>query len=63
MPNKLLTTQEVLEKTGLDYGSLYAWLAAGQFPRPHSFDPDTMQPSWNQKDVENWLRFVKETQE
>lgn len=62
MPHDHLTTQETLEVTGLDYSSLYVWLAAGEFPRPSSFNKDTMQPFWNRKDVENWTRFIKETE-
>ena len=53
MTNRILRLPDVLDLTGLARSSLYAGMAAGQFPK--SIKIGQRAVGWLEADIQNWI--------
>jgi len=54
---KLLTLEQVLEKTTLSRSTIYAHMDEGIFPRPVKFGPHHVsRVRWIEKEVDEWIQ-------
>lgn len=52
MRDRLLKRQEVLEKTGFCYASLWKWMREGSFPRSVRIGSSVR---WRESEVDDWI--------
>ena len=50
---RILRRREVLDRVGISQSTLYAWMAAGEFPRPVALGSKLV--GWRESDVTGWI--------
>lgn len=53
MAERILRRPDVEARTGLSRSTLYAWMAAGDFPKPVALGARLV--GWRESDIEAWL--------
>lgn len=53
MAEHILRRPEVESRTGLSRSTIYAWVQAGEFPRPVALGARLV--GWRETDVQGWL--------
>ena len=51
--DRLLPLKEVMHATGVSRSSIYAWIAAGRFPKPVKIG--TRRTGWKASAIREWL--------
>ena len=54
MAERILRRPEVEARTGLSRSTIYAWMEAGDFPRPVALGSRLV--GWKESEIEVWLR-------
>ena len=52
-PTRILRLPTVIQQTGLSRSTVYAWVAAEQFPRPIALGPRAV--GWIASEIDEWL--------
>jgi prophage regulatory protein len=53
MSDRILRLPEVRRQIGVTTSTVYAWMSAGNFPKPLQLGPRAV--GWRQSDIEAWL--------
>jgi prophage regulatory protein len=51
--SKLISKAEVVERIGVSFPTIWAWMRAGKFPRARELRG---RPAWIENEVEKWIR-------
>lgn len=52
-PDRLLSMPVVMHVTAASRASIYAWMQAGQFPKPKKLGPRRV--AWVARDIQDWI--------
>jgi len=52
---KLLSKPEVLARVGVTFPTIWAWMRAGEFPKPIQL-PGNRRVAWLEDELDEWLK-------